>query len=278
MRWPPGTWRRCACAAGVILLLVTSCMHMPKVPRIIPKGKVADHASTAGTASKTISAATEKIMKAQIAIQAAAAKVGERIPEARPETDRIIVHAEDSTNEAANIDGATLLLNELQRDLQKLSASVTALEGEKADLAAALEDKNAELLKAQEESEIKRQKMYRALTFGLIGLGAVILAVGLGYLRNMPAAATGGILMASGMAMWALQPYLPWIVGGTIAMVLIPYVYQLYDHDRHRCALEEQVMNEDPTVDHAVKSRKTEELVENIRHKAKHKFRLSGTL
>jgi uncharacterized membrane protein len=109
---------------------------------------------------------------------------------------------------------------------------------------------------------------------GLIGLGAVILAVCLGYLRNMPGAATGGVLMASGMAMWALQPYLPYIVGATVILVLFPYIYQLYDHDKHRAALEEQVMNDDPDVDHAVKSRKTEDLIDNIRHRARRRFRV----
>ena len=264
--------------AIVACLLLTGCMHVPKLSRLIPKGKVADHATTAGEAADTITEASDKILALQQVIAATAADVAAEHPEARPKAAKIIESAKASSHQAMGIGATAILLDDLQHDLQKLSASVTALEGEKADLAAALAEKDELLIKAQEESEQKRQKIYRTLTFGLIGFGAVIFAVGLGYLRNMPAAATGAILMASGMAMWALQPYLPWIVGGTVAMVLIPYIYQLYDHDRHRCALEEQVMNDDPNVDHAVKSKKTEALVEDIRHRVKRKFRLSGKL
>lgn len=260
------------------MLALAGCRHMPKIPRLIPTGTVSEHADTAGEASKTISAATGKIMNAQAAIAVAASKVGTNYPAARPDTDKIIVHAEESTGEAIGINSVTVLLDKLQGDLTALAGSVSALEGEKADLAIALDAKDVELVKLQQDTESKRQQMYMYLTAGLIGLGAVILAVCLGYLRSMPGAAMGGILMASGLAMWALQPYLPWIVGGTVILVLVPYIYQLYDHDKHRCALEEQIMNEDPGIDHAVKSHRTENLIEDIRHKAKRKFKPAGAV
>ena len=262
--------------ALILILLLTGCQHLPKAGRLIPEGAVSAHADTAGKASKTIGEATSKIVDAQSKITAAAAAIDKSHPGAHPEVNEIEGLAAVTTGETVTINRATLMLDELQADLNTLSDSVAALEGEKADLADALADKDAEIIKMQQDAESRRQKIYLWLTSGLIGLGSIILAVCLGYLRNMPGAATGGVLMASGLAMWALQPYLPYIVGATVILVLLPYIYQLYDHDKHRSALEEQVMNDDPDVNHAVKTQRTEDLMDSIRHKARRKFKRAG--